>query len=129
MVMKKRNVVLITMLVFLLILTGCGETEVVVKEEKTETVNHAYDKQINLVLKEENEAISYVDEIDRDLKRKECNLKVYDNGEHIYIQYPREKGDSGLEDSYSEVKGDKVTSSDESYIINREPDYEEINIK
>ncbi|MBC1880801.1 cystatin-like fold lipoprotein [Listeria seeligeri] len=127
MVMKKRKVFFIMMLVFLLILTACGKKSVDVIVEKTETVNHEYDKQINLVLKEENEAISYVDEIDRDLKRKECNFKVYDNGEHIYIQYPREKGVSSLEDSYSEVKGNKVSSSDESYIINREPDYVEMN--
>ncbi|MBC1581563.1 cystatin-like fold lipoprotein [Listeria seeligeri] len=125
--MKKRKVFFIMMLVFLLILTACGKKSVDVIVEKTETVNHEYDKQINLVLKEENEAISYVDEIDRDLKRKECNFKVYDNGEHIYIQYPREKGVSSLEDSYSEVKGNKVSSSDESYIINREPDYVEMN--
>lgn len=125
--MKKRNIFLITMLVFLLILTGCGETKVVDKEEKTETVNHEYDKQINLVLKEENEAISYADEVDRDLKRKECNFKVYDNGQHIYIQYPREKGVSRLEDSYSEVRGNEVFSCDSSYIVNKEPDYIEMN--
>ncbi|MBC1528703.1 cystatin-like fold lipoprotein, partial [Listeria seeligeri] len=61
------------------------------------------------------------------LQRNECNFKVYDNGEHIYIQYPSEKEDSELSDSYFELKGEKISSSDESYIINREPDYVEMN--
>ncbi|HBJ9162203.1 TPA: cystatin-like fold lipoprotein [Listeria monocytogenes] len=125
--MKKRNVVLITMLVFLLILTGCGETEVVVKEEKTETVNHEYDKQIEMVVKDKDESLSYVNDNDRNLQRNECNFKVYDNGEHIYIQYPSVKEDSELADSYFELKGEKIFSSDESYIINHEPDYIEMN--
>ncbi|MBC1774448.1 cystatin-like fold lipoprotein [Listeria seeligeri] len=127
--MKKRNIFLITMLVFLLILTGCGKTKVDVIVEKTETVNHAYDKQFKMVVKDKDESLSYVNDNDRNLQRKECNFKVYDNGEHIYIQYPSEKGDTELWDSYFELKGDKISSCDESYILNSEPDYVEINIK
>ncbi|WP_323156719.1 cystatin-like fold lipoprotein, partial [Pseudomonas oryzihabitans] len=78
----------------------------------------AYDKQIKMVVKDEDESLSYVNDNDRNLQRKECNFKVYDNGEHIYIQYPSEKGDTELWDSYFELKGDKISSCDESYILN-----------
>lgn len=116
-----KKLIFIGMIVAVMILGACGNSDVQAKEK--------YDKQINLVVQDKDASISYAIDKERHLKRQECNFKVYNEGDLVYIQYPLESGDSKLMEDVFKIVGDEVKLSNLDEIKGLTSDYVETNVK
>ncbi|WP_088808926.1 MULTISPECIES: cystatin-like fold lipoprotein [unclassified Listeria] len=116
-----KKLIFAVLVLAVMILGACGNSDAKAKEE--------YNKQINLVVQNKDDTISYAIEKERKLKREECNFKVYNQGDLVYIQYPLEKDDDKLMEDVYKLVGDEVKLSNSDEIKGVTPDYVETNVK
>lgn len=113
--MKKVSLVLVGILL-VSVLVACGGSK--------------YDEQINAVVKDVDKTLTNVNEQKRNLKREECNFKVYKDGEYVYIEYPGHKDSKKLRNKLVEVKQNKkIVLIPEYKADDWKADYTETNVK
>nr|WP_246369262.1 cystatin-like fold lipoprotein [Listeria rustica] len=111
--------IVLTGVACLLILGACSN----------DTSENKYDKQIEMSIKECNEGFKLAD-MKRNLKRAECNFKVYNDGEYVLVEYPFTKNDDDLEeDLYHVVSSREMNLSNVGNVEGLKPDYVETNVQ
>ncbi|EUJ33148.1 hypothetical protein MFLO_04395 [Listeria floridensis FSL S10-1187] len=113
--MKKKGLVLVGILLAF-VLTACDGSK--------------YDEQIDSVVKYEDKLLSDVNEQERNLKREECNFKVFKNGQYVFIEYPGRNESKKLRNKLFKIESKNGIFSVPDYKADDwEADYTETNVK